>query len=183
MKPVNKGAWGNRSCPYPRYNSLRYLAYSDLTRYIVIANVDWIHHTENMTRLDMEVTSMLGAVQALIVIIVFWTFKRAHVWKLRLHLNTLFAGFLPLQRLGERKGGTCYLYKSTSTRQSSPNVSVWVSVTCDDWIWFMGDCCYLPIWEIHVEWCYMIWSFLDERSRFPRKDPIDDYYVKSGAFT
>lgn len=144
---------------------------------------NWIHHTENMTRLDMEETSMLGAVQALIVIIVFWTFKRAHVWKLRLHLNTLFAGFLPLQRLGERKGGTCYSYKSTSTRQSSPNVSVWVSVTCDDWIWFMGDCCHLPIWEIHVEWCYMIWSFLDERSRFPRKDPIDDYYVKSGAFT
>lgn len=75
-----------------------------------------------MTRLDMEVTSMLGAVQALIGITIYCILNIQKSARVEIASSFQHVICSILQRCREKKGGTCYLYKSTSTRRSSPNV-------------------------------------------------------------
>lgn len=75
----------------------------------------------------MEVTSMLGAVQALIGIGIDFEHSKESTCGNCVFISTPYLlVFSILQRVRmydrEKKGGTCYLYKSTSTRRSSPNV-------------------------------------------------------------
>lgn len=120
---------------------------------MAIANVDRIHHTEKMSRLDMEVTSMLGAVQALIGIrlLILNIQKRARVEIASSfqHLICWFSRFCSVygvRTIGKRKVAHVTCTNPPLPGDHPPTCSVWVSETCDVTGYDLWESvCHLPI--------------------------------------